>query len=302
MNLLEKRTLVLVPTKKESAQGRHLQSRQSGNGVAIMGQNRAQGTKIPLRFYRDKGLNRLITGLDKVYPNPYYGKDITEIDADYRPKGHWIQIYDKLSAQKEITLQTFYECLDGVKEDTYTDIVTQRTMANSMHVPREQFAELFKRTELQDFSILLDANLTAVFDNTTKRGRLGIAVIEACVGTGKIIAESLEEVDINVHDWVITTIEEANKTKTSVLDASMKAMADMHSVINDYDTFVKKQVAVLLEVSDGQDVISTVDTNLKFYVFDQKKTRQGKYEERLTKFNKVYNLCLLYTSDAADDQ
>lgn len=281
---LGKKTIYVLHVQRRSVQGRHNYSVDLGNGTTVSaGRVRAKGVQIPFGFVRKTGTNILDTGLDEMIENPFYERELNELDDAVKPGSHWIKDYDSIKERESIDKQTYFEILDNVPAGTYTSVCGSRTMAEVGANPDE--VRDHKPTFLEKFSIYLKEG-TNVFRNDTQRGRLGQLVCER----NPKIANSRELVNEDFHEFYIGSAEEAIIEKNRKIDRVMDAVADLKEVQRNYDQFTSYQMAVVLDVVQGDASPATVEMSLKDFVWVEKKNNQGTQEARIKEFRDKYEL------------
>lgn len=278
------KTIYVLQVERQSQQGRHNYSVDLDSGQKIsLKRSKARGIKIPIGFVRKGNSNILNTGLDKIVDNPYYGVEYDQLDDDRKPGSNWINRYNSIKEMERIDLQTLYEMMDDVAPGTYT---SQCGTLNMFEVGAD--VEKVKRAEpvfLEQFSVYLGEGVN-VFSSNTQRGRLGIL---ACERHPKV-ANSKQEIDISFHEFYIGSAEEAVLEKNRKIDNVMESIGYLQDVLKNYDDFTTYQLAVILDVAQGNVSPATVEMNLKDFVWREKKTTRGTQEDRISEFNKTYDI------------
>ncbi len=276
----EKIYVASVPRK--SVQGRDQYSYKNDDGTSIpAGRTKAKGVSIPVGFIQ-RG-NTLITGLDEMVINPFYGMELNEVPQDLKIGANWYSKFGMISGQKSISRQTLYEIYDDVAEGTYTSQVNIPSMAEIMNDAKRLAAVEY--TELASFRIYLNEGIN-VFDSSTSRGRLAIQV---CKNHPKI-AKDKNQINESVHEFYIAEEEESVRETNRKMDMVMEGLQKLGDLFSKYDMFTRYQVAIILDVVGGDVSDSLVEMNLKTFIWDQKSNRQGTQLERISKFLELYDL------------
>lgn len=277
-----KKTIYVLHVQRQSVQGRHNYSVDLGNGTTVSaGRVRAKGVQIPIGFVRKKGTNILDTGLDELIDNPYYERELNDIDDHYKPGSKWVDRYPEIMKREKIDLQTYYEILDNVPQGHYTSVCGTKTMAEIG--PDAEALKESKPTFLERFKVYLKEG-TNRFTNTTQRGRLGI---QACLKHPKV-ANSRELINADYHEFYIGSAEEAVIEKNRRIDRVMDAVANLKEVQRKYDQFTSYQMAIVLGIAQGDTSDATVEMQLKDYIWKEKKTQEGTQAQRIEEFEEKY--------------
>lgn len=279
-----KRTIYVLHVERQSVQGRHNYSVDLGSGTQVsLGRVRAKGIKIPFGFVKRKGTNILDTGLDVMIENPYYSRDLNELDQEFKPGSNWVDKYDSIKDREQIDKQTYYEILDNVPQGYYTSVCNMRTMVE-IGADAQALRDSHP-TFLEKFSVFLNEGVNT-FPSTSQRGRLGQLVCER----HPKIANSRDLINPDYHEFYIGSAEEATIEKNRKIDKVMDAIADLREVQRNYSQFTSYQLAVVLDLLQGDSSDATVELTLKDYIWESKKTNKGKQEERLSNFRDKYDL------------
>lgn len=238
---------------------------------------------MPIGFVRRKGTNILDTGLDEVIDNPFYERELNELDDSNKPGSHWVDKYDSLKQREKIDLQTYYEILDNMPQGTYTSVSGLKTMAEIGTDVETMKAT--KPTFLDKFNVFLSEG-TNIFANDSQRGRLGQL---ACERHPKV-ANSRDLVNEDVHEFYIGSAEEAVVEKNRKINRVMDALADLREVQRNYDQFTSYQMAVILDLVTGDTSDATVELALKDFVWEKKKSNKGTQVVRLDEFASKYEM------------
>jgi len=274
--------IYVVSVQRQSVQGRHNYSFDLTSGTSVpANRSKAKGIKIPLSFPKETATNTLITGMDEQVENPYYKQDLETLPVEKKPGSHWVERYDKISSQQTISLQTLLEILDNEPEGTYNAKSGAPLMQNYLDTKAITDSS---PTLLDNFRIYLHEGVN-VFSGDTKRGRLGILV---CKKNPKV-APSKDEINPDYHEFYIGEAEEQIKEQNKKIDWVMEGLNKLGTLLKDYDKFTAYQIATILDLVKGDVTDNTVEAELKQYIWEQKRTKQGKQEERIQNFSALFD-------------
>ena len=269
--------IYVLPVQRVSVQGRNNYDFVTNEGTSIpAGRTRAKGIKISFKFHRIE--NKLITGFDEMTTNPFYGQDC--------PAPSWLPIWETIKNQREINVQTVNEIKDNVPQGSYTSLAASPVMMTAMHDMSTAQSVAKLQTQLEKFICVLDSEGVNVFDNTTHRGRMSIAL---CKNHPRI-APNAASANSDIHEFYIGEEEEAIKQKVEKRDMMMDAFADLGDLLKNYNEFTHQQVATILKIVYGDASTSVVKSGLQDFIFEEKKNAFGNQTERIEKFNSIYNL------------
>lgn len=269
--------IYVLPVQRVSVQGRNNYDFVTSEGTSIpAGRSRSKGVKLAFKFARED--NKLKTGLDELTTNPWYNEPC--------PSPSWFETWSNIKDRQEITLQTVYEIRDDVPQGTYTAMVTTPTMAKAMNDTALAMSVGQKQTELEKFICYLDTEGANVFDTTTHRGRLSIAL---CKNHPKI-APSANLANSDLHEFYIGEEEEAIKQKIEKRDVLLDSLANLGDLLKNYNSFVQQQVGTILKIFYNDVSESVIKSTLQDFLFEEKKNSFGTQTERIERFNQVYEL------------
>ena len=275
--------IYVLPVPRESAQGRGSYSLVSSSGNYIpMGRQVAKGVTITLGFVeRAESPSRLYTGLDDLVTNPYYEQELGSLPSDIRPGTLWEAKYPTISKMEKISKQTLFEILDNVPENFYTaskNIGGMYTMYDGTTDNKEQ------PNFLEKFKIYLEDGVN-VFTSETSRGRLGIQVCE----THPLVARVKEQINPDIHRFYIGSEQEALVEKNERRSVQTKALGKLAKVYEEYPEFLAYQFAIVLDLVKGTVTNASVKLALDDFLWEQKKTAEGTLDERITRFNSIFD-------------
>lgn len=269
--------IYVLPVPRVSAQGRNNYDFVTNEGTSIpAGRSRSKGVKLAFKFAREE--NRLMTGFDEMITNPFYGLDC--------PAPQWLGVWESIKNQQEINLQTVYEIKDNVPQGTYTSTVTTPLMSNAMNDIDLAKSVATKQTDLEKFTLHLDTEGANVFDSSTSRGRLGIAL---CKNHPRI-APNASSANSDIHEFYIGEEEQAVKEKVEKRDMLLDSLSNLGDLLKNYNVDTQLQVATILKLIYSEASPAVVKSTLQEYLFEEKKNAFGNQAERMEKFNTVYNL------------
>ena len=270
--------IYVLPIQRVSAQGRNNYDFVTNEGTSIpAGRTRAKGVKISMKFHRNE--NKLVTGFDEVTTNPYYGLN----DC---PASEWLPLWDTIKNQQEVNVQTINEIKDNVAQGTYTSVAASPVMARAMNDMSLAQSVAKTQTELEKFICYLDTEGVNVFDNLSQRGRLSIAL---CKNHPRI-APNANSANSDIHEFYIGEEEEAIKQKVEKRDLLVDSLANLGDLLKNYNEFTQQQVSTVLKLLYNDASPAVTKSALQDFLFEDKKNAFGNQQERIEKFNNIYEL------------
>lgn len=274
--------LNVVP--RESAQGRHNQQviyqDSAGRELVRKKRNKSKEDSISMRFtfIYDPRTGKYRTGLDEKIINPFPG-------TDFRPGSYWVEDWDNILKQDELSLQTYYEILDNMPKNAYTSVPAGPFVFTSVNS-----ALASKQTQLnylETFSIELHPNITNVFTTDTARGRLAIQMCK----NHPLIAINKDVANPALHEYYIAEENESAIEKEKQEDLINEAIANLYVMQTKEPEIALYQLAVLCTDKYGRSIVrgevskATVKTSLNAFIKDEK------YKvENIRRFNDLFEL------------
>ena len=236
------------PVKRTSPQGRHKQVYSfidsNNNLVATRSMDKIKEDNVTETFYfpRHPDTNRLVTGLNKMIDNPFYGGTPDETKVSQNLGDEWEKILPVIVNNPKIKKQTYYEILDGVAPNYYTDETTY-TITEPLSYQKGQ-----KRTYLEEFKVILYPRPN-IFKSDSSRGRLAIELFHVL----NKVAKSHDQINPALHDWYISEENESMQENKKKRDIYQKAMALMYDLRNTATEFEMYKIASILKYNTVQD-------------------------------------------------
>lgn len=251
------KTIHAVPVERMSPQGRHNQvysfinEQQELVQTRTMKRTKEENVITKVDFPRSSSRNKILTGLDELIKNPFYGMDANELLETYSlNSSSWRESLEKITSLEKIKKQTYYEVLDGVDEDTYTSKVTYDITNPSSYRGKDK-----EKNYLEQFSVILYPR-TNSFSSDTPRGRLAIQALleQAKIGSSKIAPSKLD-VNPSTHEFYLTVDNEEEIEKTTKRDMVKKAMHYLYVLENDYTEFDAYKIATILTNVNNESLV-----------------------------------------------
>lgn len=245
--------------------------------------NRQMASKVsrPFGFVaRTDNQNVLDTGLDEFIDNPYFEATVEDIPIQYRLRGLWEQEWDTIIKQEKITRQTLYEILDNVKKGTYSS--ERRMPVMGSPTANAFIMRSIEPSDLETFKIHLHEG-TNVFENRTKRGRLGILV---ALHNPKICPD--QNYDENYHDFYVASQEEVLAQAEHHDNRFREVVVRLNDVIENYDAFVTYQFAIVCGAVSANVPMRDARSSLNDFIMDQKRVKGYNQTDRWNIFNQHY--------------
>lgn len=270
-----KNVIHIQPVVTQSPQNRNdLLIKINGDKTVRRGVNRASGTTISLKFYKDYSINKLRTGLDKLVDNPWYNTDelLKEDYAKYRHK-------EKITLQEKLEIET------GVSIGTYTsECVTPNMVAfNSQSrgiVPKQP-------NTLETFTYYFSGTESTIIPYDTPRNKLAYHMVL----THPKVAQLGETVNPDKHVLRIVSAEEETAFKLKSRNVLQQAYANLNILQTTGKGYERARFALLLGVTlDVEPDLNTIDNGLSDYVWLETKDKFGTQAERVDFFNNWFNM------------
>jgi len=249
------KVVVVNPVPRISVQGRHKQVftmvSNTGELIPTKNMNKTKEPDVPTvyTFMLDSERGKLITGLEEQIINPFKDREMGELMQEFNLPNAWIDILHNIVNQDKITLQTYYEILDGVDPDKYTS-----KSGASIFDYKGSLKEAPEPTFLEKFQVILyDYPNRFIDDNTvrTSRQRLAIQLIK----NHNKISASRNGVNESIHAFYISEENESEKMlnkKRDVIKKGIKALGTLQEKHTDY---MQHKVASLLTYVNNKPVI-----------------------------------------------
>jgi len=256
------KTLFVNPLARVSVQGRHNQTytMRSDNGELIATQSMKKNKEFDctdrFSFPYNPSTSRLETGLDETISNPLKDKDPLEVISKYNLQKEWQPILDKILEHPEISKQTYFEIISGVKPDFYTSQVNG-TMFQSR--PNDEHD---KPSFLQKFELILYDRPNRFVDDGTKK----TARERLCMELIKVhpkIANSKNLANSAYHNWFISEENEAEREFNQRANIVNEGTYKLYKLIHEDNVYRQYQVSVLQINSDRIPIIKGKVSNEK---------------------------------------
>ena len=264
------RRIIVKPVERQSVQGRDQQTyhvRDPKTGVIRptkrMNRKKAGNASERVIFERTEG-NRLKAGMSDKVTNPFFESTIEELMTNYNLPVEWQPLLEGITKQQEITQQVKLEILAQVSPGTYTETTKTRRIPGSVFI---EMGPEDTRTELERFYIIL-YDRANIFDDTSARGRLAIQAIY----NSSLIAKTREDINPNVHHWVVVREEEEQEQQVRVDRLVNTAIAKLVMLQEQYSHRDLYRIATVLTDSLDASLVNgdanalTVETALNNYL------------------------------------
>lgn len=275
-----KKTIIVKPVPRISAQNRHEYYYRDGETAIPAGRTKARNAADRYGFVSAKDGKNLKTGMDKIITNPYYNKSIDEVAENIRPKGEWELQYEQLSSTEKITMQTYLEIVHNQPKGTYSPVRTMSDMTKMKPLNKEHLSSF-----LEEFGCRL-VDGTNIFTSGTPDNDLAILVVE----NHPKIAPSREDVNPDMHNFYIANVDEELVEETKLKDRFMELVAAGQDLLDNMDSFVAYQVGVILKLFKGKPTMTAIRKVIQEFVTTQARTEKGTLEERYQMFMEIYKL------------
>lgn len=261
--------------------GRNPKTGKGFNTGKVQGHPKAQGTRDRLQFISDRERGLFKTGLGEHIPNPLLGETVTAIKGRYHLPNSWSdELLDPILKNDTISLQAYYEILDGVDYDFYTSRMRPDMLqSNTVLAGNKKDA-----TFIEKFFVDLHPGSNNFSSETTK-GRLAIQLLK----NHPVVAPSLELMNGSQHMWVIVHEAEEEMQKVKEYRLENKVIAILNSFEEKQTEFMLYQLAVVLGLVSGVTSHGVVEAALNRHVREggsDKQTRLAKFEAAATWFTK----------------
>jgi len=269
-------TMFINPVKRQSVQGRDKYSIVTPGGE-VKSMNRTASKDATKRYSFPTDPNnpqRLVTGLDEMIDNPWFGDEPNKIPEERSLPASWYDEADKLVKQEKITKQMYLEILAGVPKGTYTAEKSLNPNI-SRRLPND------RATVLESFYIIL-YDKPNKFTDDSPRGRLA----QQLAKVSKRIADSKNDINPNRHHFYISEENEAAIERAAKEDIINNAVTDLTILRRKNDEFMSYQIAVVLGLVEGQVQPVIVKDKLNQFIKDKSKNQMDNIE----KFNQLIKL------------
>lgn len=255
--------------------GRNPNKPGSGQNTGkTIGHNKAEGVRDRLQFVGDRQKGLFKTGLTEHMSNPFRGEEIVRLRGRFRLPNSWKdELLKEIVDAETISLQNYYEILDGVDYDFYTSRMRDALLGtNTVLAPDKTNA-----TFIEKFAIDLIPG-TNVFTTETSRGRIAIQLLK----NHPMVAPSMDVVNGSQHIWMIVQEAEEEMKKNKDYREENKASAVMSKLEESHTEFAMYQIAVVLGLVSGETTKAVVEAALNRYIRESgtdKSVRISKFME-----------------------
>lgn len=265
--------LHVMPININSAQGRsELFININGEKTVRRNMNRASGTTITLKFFKDHNSRRLVTGLDKVIDNPYKG------DPNVADQYLILRSKDRITRQEEL------EYLNRVPFGTYTSETTSLNMHEFNNASRNIMVK--EPNMLENFAYYFSGTESTIIDDSNARNRLA----QYMVLNHPKVAQLGEAVNPDKHILRIVSAEEEVAIKLKKRNIIQTAIGNLNTLQTTAKAYERVRFAILLGLTqDIEPDITTIDSMLSDYVWLETKDKFGTQEERVNMFNDLFD-------------
>ncbi len=238
------------PVKRISAQGRHKQVYSfidsNSNLVATrsMDKIKEDGVTEIFQFPRNSETNKLVTGLDKQIDNEFLGADPKDIKVRFNLSLNWDSMLETLVNAPKIKKQTYYEILDGVEPNYYTNETTHNITEPLSYTKGKT------KTFLESFQVILYPRGNP-FDANSQRGRLAIEMMKVL----NRVAKSEAATNPSLHTWFISEENESVIQGKKRRDVYKKAMHLMYELQNNQPEFELYKIGSILKFYNNEPVV-----------------------------------------------
>jgi hypothetical protein len=242
------------PVKRQSPQGRHnhiqkIFDPETRKQIGSYPRNLSKGAAVTDRFKFPINFEtkRVVSGLDELITNPFYGKTPGEIITEYNLDKTWEPVLEGIVKREQITKQREYEIRASVAPDTYTSNAIGTTMLDS---DRGIGENAVRPTELQKFMLILYQKNNR-FDSSTARGRLAI---QLCKNHPRI-ANSINDVNPNIHLFYIASEHEEREKKVALQKRKQKIGYIYNKLVHEFTPIDAYKIAIVLKDQKGQNIL-----------------------------------------------
>lgn len=273
--------IIVKPVPQESFQRRHLAPVKVWDPIKkemvdtghVSGKRKAKGATEILRFAPDRDKGKYMTGGEEVVQNPFLGADPLEIRGRYSLPSTWEPKLEKILQAEHITRQIWYEILDGVEPDYYTNSMSQDMLRGNL-VFRMDFSK--PRSYIETFEVTLyDGSNT--FHGDTTRGRWGIQMMM----NHPLVARDKFTYSASYHNWYIAEQDEEEIERVKLDDLENDAITALRYVQEQFPEFTLYQVAVILRLVRGDASRMLVKDQLNRYIKSKDRDKVQKIEQFL---------------------
>jgi len=238
------------PVKRTSAQGRHKQvysfidSNNNLVATRTMDKVKEDGVTEIFQFPRNSETGKLVTRLDKIIENEFYGASVDEIKVKYNLSERWDTMLKVVVDSPKIKKQIYYEIIDSTEPSFYTNDTT-----HNMTEPLN-YSKNVAKNFLEDFKVILYPRGNK-FESSNQRGRLAIEMMKAL----NRVANNESLVNPSLHTWFISEENETVLESKKRRDIYKKAMHLMYELQNNKPEFELYKIGSILKHVNGEPVI-----------------------------------------------
>jgi hypothetical protein len=238
------------PVKRVSAQGRHKQVYSfidsNNNLVATRSMDKIKEDNVTeiFQFPRNSETNKLVTGLDKQIENEFLGADPDELKNRFNLDESWDKTLSIIVTSPKIKKQTYYEILDGVTSNYYTNDTT-----HNITEPLN-YKKGVTKNFLESFQVILYPRGNR-FESNSQRGRLAIEMMKVL----NRVANTQAAVNPSMHTWFISEENESIMESKKRRDIYKKAMHLMYELQNGQPDFELYKIGSILKFVNTEPVI-----------------------------------------------
>ncbi len=282
--------IIVKPVMRVSAQKRHMQTvkyfdvktnTEVDTGVA------ANKTKVPgcttkLYFYKSPKSNTYSTGLEEKIDNPFFKQDFSQIQNDYHLDISWNDMLPKIVELPKISLQTYYEILDGTTFNAYTAVPTDSTIG------KFNKNSTFLKSPIEEFSVDLSDGAN-VYSKDTRDGRLAIQLLK----NHPKCAINKDSVVLYKHFFYIAEENEEEAITSKNEDLVNEAIFKFVELKKKYPANVLRKLTVVLTDENNKSLLigevneMVINSRLNSYIKD-KKSSQADNIAKFVKFATMF--------------
>ena len=276
------------PVRKTSIVGRDSSTLETPTGESfIRGFNKASGLETPVKFYRDRVTNNLITGLTDLIDNPFQGeKDLSAFSPDWAK-----ELEETWVKEEKIPIQTYLEIKWKLQKGVLTSVSGTKTMVQLNQQPH--MMTKMEPTFIDSFEAYLsyETDVQAIQPNLS----LQESLLYLAVMNSPLIANSEAEVNVNVHEFYISKVKEETKVAVQRTVPYKIATGNLFTLETENTADTRYMFSVVLGLTtDIEYTTASIDGKLNDYIFDNKVNVKGTIKSRVESFNKLYTL---FTTD-----
>lgn len=269
------------PIQRQSVQGRGEYAFVKADGTSVpAGRTFSKGVGKRYQFPSSIDGQQLKTGLQRLVPNPWYGKEPKKVNENlpsfYHIGADWRNNIEKLVQDEEITKQLELEIRFNLEEGYLTN---RKLLQASFKSRNKNMDDAFNF--LETFKIILYDRPNRFADDTL-RGALAQEMAKVSMR----IADSKTKANPSMHHFYISEENEAAIERAAKQDVVNDAVTDLTLLRRNHDPFISYQVAIILKRVKGRVAPITVKDELNLYVT----TTNKKQIDNIKEFNRLVKL------------